>query len=1344
MDGVFVGRDPEIQRVQSAVAIGKTVVVEAEAGMGKTSLVLRTFQESDCTLISGGFLSDSSHPYQAFIKAFEAFCFFLLEKPEAEIEVWRQKARELIAGRYALVDNAFPQLIRFANALPDPFVWAGTPAEAQHVLQALLTTWWQSWDDEEGTFVLFLDDLHWADEASLELFVRWSRLSTPKRGLVGTVRPTREGGSSPPLPQATHWEWVTLRPLTWAQTEQLVVEALSGSPQANHDALVATAYATTGGHPLFLTQWLYHRTDTVGVETVLPYLEELFDRMPAETKKILGVAAFLEEGFTAQDLSSVTGAPLDSCLVTLRMAKERRFLTESQNQWRFLHDNLRLAAESLVTPGDRTELHLRLGQHYRDRSLLLAAHHLSLAWSGGGTIERRELIRLCRRAGLKAQQGGSLALAWRHLSFAVQLVEEEDWETLYRETLELVGEAARAAFWNHAPEERDSLASQLIRRARTEEDRCTGLEVQIQSLVADGRADEASDLCVQVLFRLGFPVVNSVEDLSPRQLRIGRRALFRWGRRGWKLPGDRTPQADAVGRLLVAGMAATFIARPRRFAPFAFSALGVLYSRRPDPLSAYLVLCFGSAEFGWLRNPIGGRKAVDLAWKIHEKTGAREFRGKFLLTYVNSVSHWMVGWDKSLGWIAEATRISKFQGDFEFTSLAAGNHSLLTIECRMPLEEAHQISQRNLKIVEDYGYSRGVQASRRALQYIHNLRTPGLGPIDQLRGPYLNEETQLSALRQAGDFSGIMLLWNIKIHLACVTMDYRGAWSQWASALEFEDGLRSQVYYLGYLKMVVLVGWSLWPDWTHQERGDYEPRLRGYLKVLKTMAQFRPNENRFFVEFLQLEEDRAKGRPREYDHRYRLLDSRLEATNQLLELGLLRERHALWLESQQRMVEAMDRWRSARQAFSEWGAFGVVDVLSQLRPSAREASPSPSLRPLMEAGRLISEEIDLSKLVQNVVRLLLTLTGADYGYLRYDGPESSVGAEGFHDGAEPVTRLTDLPRSVSLLRFRMASLGEGRGDVPLIINDLAPSSSSEAIRSLLWIPILHHGRSLGGVLLEHGSMPRLFTPERVQIAELLVSQAAVSLENATLHRVRENLAREREGMIRSERLSRLGSLTAQVAHEVNNPNHVIRLNAGVIENLAREVDDVAVAHQIVEAVHSVQEASARIHRITSELKTSLGRANANELVDLNLVIESAYRLSERHWAQYTGNLALDLAPRLPAVLGDFDKLRQVVLNLVENSCQALSTPTATVRILSRLEASDGSVVLEVEDEGPGIPEGLLPRVTEPFVTTRQASGGTGLGLHIVSTILREHRAQMTIHSIVGQGTRITVRFPAAS
>lgn len=274
-------------------------------------------------------------------------------------------------------------------------------------------------------------------------------------------------------------------------------------------------------------------------------------------------------------------------------------------------------------------------------------------------------------------------------------------------------------------------------------------------------------------------------------------------------------------------------------------------------------------------------------------------------------------------------------------------------------------------------------------------------------------------------------------------------------------------------------------------------------------------------------------------------------------------------------------------------------------------------------------------------------------------------------------------------------------------------------------------------------MPRLFTPERVQIAELLVSQAAVSLENASLYRVRDSLSREREGMIRSERLSRLGSLTAQVAHEVNNPNHVIRLNAGVIENLARQVDDDSVAHKIFEAIHAVQEASARIHRITSDLKTSLGRASTKERVDLNSVIESAYRLSEGHWEQYTSNVNLRLAPQLPAILGDFDKLRQVVLNLVENSCQAITTPTAAVRVFSRLDSTDGAVVLEVEDEGPGISAQLLPRVTDPFVTTRQSSGGTGLGLHIVATIVREHRAQMTIHSTVGQGTRISLRFPPA-
>ncbi|HEO70628.1 MAG TPA: HAMP domain-containing histidine kinase, partial [Candidatus Hydrogenedentes bacterium] len=114
---------------------------------------------------------------------------------------------------------------------------------------------------------------------------------------------------------------------------------------------------------------------------------------------------------------------------------------------------------------------------------------------------------------------------------------------------------------------------------------------------------------------------------------------------------------------------------------------------------------------------------------------------------------------------------------------------------------------------------------------------------------------------------------------------------------------------------------------------------------------------------------------------------------------------------------------------------------------------------------------------------------------------------------------------------------------------------------------------------------------------------------------------------------------------------------------------------------------------------------------------------------------------LPPLRGDYQRLEQVVINLVQNACQALPDPEAAITLSTRYDAEENAVVLEVADEGCGIPSESLPHVTDPFFTTKRASGGTGLGLSIASSIVMEHGGRMTFDSAPGKGTRVSVTLP---
>jgi signal transduction histidine kinase len=142
------------------------------------------------------------------------------------------------------------------------------------------------------------------------------------------------------------------------------------------------------------------------------------------------------------------------------------------------------------------------------------------------------------------------------------------------------------------------------------------------------------------------------------------------------------------------------------------------------------------------------------------------------------------------------------------------------------------------------------------------------------------------------------------------------------------------------------------------------------------------------------------------------------------------------------------------------------------------------------------------------------------------------------------------------------------------------------------------------------------------------------------------------------------------------------------------------------------------------------------------VIQSALILVSKMIWKSTDYFALDCGSNLPAIRGDYHKLEQVVVNLLQNACQALSSKEQSVKLSAHYDEAHERIALEIRDEGVGIPEEILHRVTGPFFTTKRNSGGTGLGLWITRMIVAEHGGELQISSRPGKGTTVTVSLPA--
>ena len=237
-------------------------------------------------------------------------------------------------------------------------------------------------------------------------------------------------------------------------------------------------------------------------------------------------------------------------------------------------------------------------------------------------------------------------------------------------------------------------------------------------------------------------------------------------------------------------------------------------------------------------------------------------------------------------------------------------------------------------------------------------------------------------------------------------------------------------------------------------------------------------------------------------------------------------------------------------------------------------------------------------------------------------------------------------------------------------------------------------------------------------------------------RAEAELARQRETLYQSEKLSALGSLLAGVAHELNNPLSVVVGQATMLE-------DGATDPKTAERAEKIRRAADRCSRIVRSF-LSIARRRTPELtaVQLNSVVEMAIELLSYQLRTADVQLSLELAADLPSLLADADQLNQVVTNLVHNALQALSDKAGPRRLtVSTSYAGNGTVRVNVIDNGPGVPAELRARIFEPFFTTKSPGAGTGIGLSLCLASIAAHAGSIAVEETPGGGATFVVELP---
>lgn len=399
-----------------------------------------------------------------------------------------------------------------------------------------------------------------------------------------------------------------------------------------------------------------------------------------------------------------------------------------------------------------------------------------------------------------------------------------------------------------------------------------------------------------------------------------------------------------------------------------------------------------------------------------------------------------------------------------------------------------------------------------------------------------------------------------------------------------------------------------------------------------------------------------------------------------------------------------------------------------------------TLHDLVELSSLINSSLDINDVLNHSMRFVEGMMNAEASSIFELDPERD----------ELFFRVARGGSSVRTKRIRM-KVGEGvvgwvaRSGEPLLVPDTSrerrfsgkvDEQTGFRTRSLVALPIRNKGRIVGVLEVLNKRGPHPFDDEDIEVLTLATNQIGIAMENARLHeRLKEKfeltkaeLKEAQTRLLRSERLAALGELSQGVAHEVRNPVMSI---GGFARRLQKRFGP---EHPEAQYVEIILKETERLQKMVEDIDqyTKMPEPILNEIK-----LSALLRVVLREWEEDHGRehirVETKIVPEDPMLHVDRDQMSRALIHLMCNAKEAMQEG-GTLSILTRWEGA--FLVISVVDNGTGIAPEDLPRIFDPFFTSK--TQGSGLGLTTVNRIVSDHEGEVKVSSISGGGTRVDV------
>lgn len=1043
------GRDAEVEKVISAykrIAQGSEFIfLYGSSGMGKSALVNEILQRlngrKDIIVMSAKCgQRNRTIPYGVFVKAFEGLTTFQKRMDEGALNLWRDSMLNVLGDSAGVLSGVIPFIENIIGPITTAYE-SHALDEHNRVLHAFVD-FLKALTHNGTPVILSLDDLQWADPASLTLIDLIQNTADVKNLLViGAYRDSEKSVVRPEPGQNKNSQSIHLVPLNVDQVSELLGDTLIKNKEATH-ALADHLVRCTLGNPLFIHEALYdlyknnlfcfnveHKTWDWQLDRILQYpglssslelITEKIQRLSKTTQQTILYAACIGQQFDLSMLAALLDKPDHETAEELREAVRENIVVElpastplkmnalPKKQYRFFHDEVQHAACTLISGQERQEIHLSIGYFLLERlkhdeienHIFDIVNHLN---SGRDFIsedsEKLRLASLNLRAAERAKKTAAYAVAYEYFESGLSLLPKKAWEKEYGLCLSLYAGGAEVAYLNYNFEASEKLAHIALTEAKSTHDTICLHQIRIQSLIFRDRRKEAVLLAVEILktFNVTFPPAHSTLDF-----------LFAFARTKWVLRKKQIDKLDALPKMedpkILAAMqlmqsitASAYHAFPKLYPLLVLKMvrLSTRYGNAKESSLAY-------ATYGVIRNAVETNNEVcyaygEVATKLlaqFNDVGVRE-RTLLICNLINRLSREHL--HESIANLKNCFKRGLEFGDLEYAGYASNAYCMLLCLSGKNLAWAKEEMLRCNTVPIMFQEKSKSNDNEALIQFIANLQNESKDPVN-LNGIYFNEAIGFPKILRDQQPSKLFTCYVLKMKLCLLMEDYAGGITNLTEAkalLNTSRGMMLEPVFYFYAALLTFAAYG------QSEIPKLKQQAIYYQRKLKRWAEQVPVNYSHRYWLTEAEHARVTGSK---DKAIQLYDKAIriaQENNYLQDEALANELAArCWIERGQGQASRV-YLTSALSAYKKWGCILKVEQLknntsitsgeSDMSKLSDEAdlsnsyiTPSLDLSTILKASVALSSEVVFDRLLEKLMKFVIENAGAQSGYFILD------------------------------------------------------------------------------------------------------------------------------------------------------------------------------------------------------------------------------------------------------------------------------------------------------------------------------------------------------------------------